>query len=58
MKQLLLGAILGLLIAFPALLAMLLTVVTTVVSQPVVLVSIGIVLAWPRLTRTLRRWTA
>jgi len=57
-RPLVFGAVLGLLVAYPALLAVVLAVVAAVVSQPAVLaVAVGI-WAWPRITRRARRWTS
>jgi len=56
MKRVLFGAVLGLLVAYPTLLAVVLAVATAVVSQPAVLAFAAGVLLWPRLTRTVRRW--
>jgi hypothetical protein len=53
MMRLLFGALLGLLAAFPSLLGL----AATAVLHPVVLAVLVGVLAWPRLARTLRRWT-
>lgn len=58
MIRLLFGVVLGLLVAYPALLAVVLTVVAAVVSQPPVLAVLVGVLAWPRISRTVRRWAA
>ncbi|MFD4527834.1 hypothetical protein ACFWP7_28670 [Streptomyces sp. NPDC058470] len=61
MMRILFGAILGLLVAYPALLAFVLAVVAVVaaiVSQPVVLAFAAGVLLWPRIARTVRRWAA
>jgi hypothetical protein len=56
MKRVLFGAVLGLLVAYPTLLAVVLAVIAAVVSQPAVLAFAAGVLLWPRLTRTVRRW--
>jgi hypothetical protein len=58
MMRILFGAILGMLVAYPALLALVLTVVAAAVAQPAVLAFAAGVLLWPRITRHLRRWTA
>lgn len=58
MMRVLFGALLGLLVAYPALLAVVLTVVAAVVSQPAVLAFAAGVLLWPRITRRVRGWTA
>lgn len=52
------GAVLGLLVAYPALLALVLGVVAAVVAQPAVLAFAAGVLLWPRITRRIRGWTA
>lgn len=58
MMRLAFGAVLGLLVAHPPLLSVVLTVAATVASQPVVLaVAAGIIL-WPRISRRIRGWTA
>lgn len=56
MKRVLFGAVLGLLVAYPALLAVVLTVIAAVVSQPAVLAFAVGALLWPRLTRRIRGW--
>jgi hypothetical protein len=56
MMRLIFGAILGLLVAYPALLAVVLAVVAALVSQPAVLAFAAGVILWPRLVRTVRRW--
>ncbi|MDV7221022.1 hypothetical protein [Streptomyces prunicolor] len=56
MKRVLFGAVLGLLVAYPTLLAVVLAVIAAAVSQPAVLAFAAGVLLWPRLTRTVRRW--
>lgn len=58
MMRIAFGAVLGLLVAYPTLLAAVLAVVATVVSQPAVLAFAAGVLLWPRITRRVRRWTA
>lgn len=58
MTRILFGAVLGLLVAYPSLLAVVLAAVVAVVSQPVVLAFAAGVIAWPRITRTVRGWTA
>ncbi|MGY1499166.1 hypothetical protein ACW4TU_21705 [Streptomyces sp. QTS52] len=58
MMRLVLGAVLGLLVACPSLLAVVLAVVAAVVSQPAVLAFAAGVLLWPRITRRVRGWTA
>ena len=56
MMRILFGAVLGLLVAYPALLAVVLAVVAALVSQPVVLAFAAGVILWPRLARTAKRW--
>jgi O-antigen/teichoic acid export membrane protein len=56
MTRLIFGAVLGLLVAYPALLAIVLAVVATLVSQPAVLAFAVGVLLWPRIARRARRW--
>ncbi len=58
MMRIIFGAALALLVAYPALLAVVLAVVAAVVSQPAVLAFAAGVLLWPRITRTVRGWTA
>ncbi|MET7781492.1 hypothetical protein ABZU94_07170 [Streptomyces mirabilis] len=58
MTRILFGAVLGLLIAYPGLLAAVLAVIVAAVSQPAVLAFTAGILLWPRITRTARRWTA
>lgn len=55
--RLIFGAILGLLIAYPTLLSVVLTVAAAIVSQPVVLAVAAGVIAWPRITRRIKGWT-
>lgn len=55
-KRLIFGALLGLLVAYPALLAIALAVVAAVVSQPAVLAFAVGIWAWPHLARRARRW--
>ncbi|MGI3230587.1 hypothetical protein ACRJ4B_49885 [Streptomyces sp. GTA36] len=57
MMRILFGAVLGLLVAYPALLAVVLAVTAAVVSQPVVIAFAAGVLLWPRIARTFRGWT-
>jgi hypothetical protein len=52
--RLICGAVLGMLIAYPALLALVLAAATPVVSQPAVLAVSAGVLLWPRLARRAR----
>ncbi|MDX3747473.1 hypothetical protein [Streptomyces sp. AK08-02] len=58
MTRLIFGAVLGLLVAYPALLALVLAVVAAVVSQPPVLAFAAGVLLWPHLVRRVRGRTA
>ncbi|MFH8805496.1 hypothetical protein ACH4F6_39145 [Streptomyces sp. NPDC017936] len=58
MMRLTFGALLGLLVAYPALLALVLAAVTAVVAQPAFLAVGAGVLLWPRITRRIRRWTS
>ena len=53
MMRFLFGAVLALLVVYPSLFA----VVLTVVSQPAVLAFAAGVLAWPRISRHIRGWT-
>lgn len=57
MMRILFGALLGILVACPALLAIVLTVTAAIVSQPAVLAFTAGVLLWPRITRRIRGWT-
>lgn len=57
MMRILFGAVLGLLVAYPALLALVLGAVAVLVAQPAVLAFAAGVLLWPRITRGVRRWT-
>ncbi|WP_333746152.1 hypothetical protein [Streptomyces sp. IBSBF 2950] len=56
MMRLLFGALLGLLVAYPSLLSIVLGAAVTVASQPVVLAVAAGVIAWPRITRRIRGW--
>lgn len=56
MRWLLLGALLGLLIAFPACLAAVLGIASWLAVQPVVLAFVLGVLARPALARRMRGW--
>lgn len=56
MMRLVFGALLGLLVAYPSLAAVVLAVAAAVVSQPVVLAFAAGVIAWPRITRRIRGW--
>jgi hypothetical protein len=58
MMRIIFGALLGLLVAYPSLLSVLLAAAVTVASQPVVLAFAAGVIAWPRISRRIRRWTA
>ena len=58
MMRLIFGAVLGLLVAYPALLALVLAVVAAAVAQPAVLAFAAGVLLWPCITRRIRGWTA
>jgi len=58
MLRLIFGALIGLLVAYPALLAVVLAVVATVISQPAIIAAAIAIWAWPRITRTVRRWAA
>lgn len=58
MMRLVFGALLGVLVAYPALLAVVLAVVAAVVAQPAVLAFAAGVLLWPRIARAFRGWTA
>ncbi|MGM9380320.1 hypothetical protein [Streptomyces antibioticus] len=56
MKHLLLGALLGLLAAYPPLLSLVLTAVAAIASQPPVIAVAAGILLWPRITRRIKRW--
>ncbi|MDX3679486.1 hypothetical protein [Streptomyces scabiei] len=56
MMRLLFGALLGLLVAYPSLLSVVLTVAVAVASQPVALAVVAGVIAWPRITRRIKGW--
>ncbi|WP_215456650.1 hypothetical protein [Streptomyces sp. ATCC 21386] len=58
MMRLLFGALLGLLVAYPSLLSVVVAVAVAVASQPVVLAVAAGVIAWPRITRRIRGWTS
>lgn len=58
MTRLIFGAVLGLLVAYPALLAIVLAVVAALASQPAVLAFAAGVLLWPRIARRVRGWAA
>ncbi|WP_162934339.1 hypothetical protein [Streptomyces scabiei] len=55
--RLIFGAVLGLLVAYPSLLSVVLAVAAAAVSQPVVLAVGAGVIAWPRITRRIKGWT-
>lgn len=56
MMRILFGALLGLLVAYPTLLALVLDGVAAIVSQPAVLAVAFGIWAWPRLARLIRGW--
>lgn len=56
MMRLIFGAVLGLLVACPSLLAIVLAVVAAVVSQPAVLAFAAGVILWPRIARRFKGW--
>jgi hypothetical protein len=56
-RPLVFGAVLGLLVAYPQLLALVLAVVAALVAQPSVLAVAAGICVWPHLTRRARRWT-
>jgi hypothetical protein len=58
MMRLIFGAVLGLLVAYPSLLAVVLAVVAAAVSEPAVLAFAAGFLLWPRITRSMRGSTA
>jgi hypothetical protein len=58
MMRLAFGAVLGLLVVYPALLAILLSIAAVVLVQPVVLAFAAGVILWPHLARRARRWTS
>ncbi|MEU0069524.1 hypothetical protein ABZ027_08265 [Streptomyces sp. NPDC006332] len=58
MMRLIFGAVLGLLVAYPSLLAVVLAVVAALVSQPAVLAAAAGVILWPRISRRIRGWAA
>ena len=58
MMRILFGAVLGLLVAYPALLALVLAAVAALVAQPAVLAFAAGILLWPHITRRIRGWTA
>lgn len=54
MMRIIFGALLGLLVAYPALLAVVLAVTAAALSQPAVLAFAAGILLWPRITRRIR----
>ena len=56
--RLVFGAGLGLLVAYPAVLAVVLAVVAAAVSEPAVLAFAAGVLLWPRIASAVRGWAA
>lgn len=62
MMRIIFGALLGLLVAFPALGAILLAIVGTAAvaaaTYPPLLAAAAGIWAWPRIARTVRRWAA
>lgn len=58
MMRLIFGAVLGLLVAYPALLAVVLAVAAWTIAQPAVLAFAAGVVLWPRINRRIRRWAA
>jgi hypothetical protein len=58
MMRLIFGAVLGLLVAYPSLLAVVLAVAAAAVAQPAVLAFAVGVLLWPRIASAVRGWTA
>jgi ABC-type dipeptide/oligopeptide/nickel transport system permease subunit len=56
MMRLIFGAVLGLLAAYPALLAVVVAVVAALASQPFVVAFAAGVILWPRIARTVRGW--
>ena len=56
MMRIIFGALLGLLVAYPTLLSVVLTVAAAAVSQPVVLAVVAGIIAWPRITRRTKGW--
>jgi hypothetical protein len=57
MMRIIFGAVLGLLVAYPSLLTIVLAVVAAVISQPAALAFTAGVILWPRLARLVRGWT-
>ncbi|MFD4259974.1 hypothetical protein ACFWR9_20735 [Streptomyces sp. NPDC058534] len=62
MMRIIFGALLGLCVAYPTLAAILVaalgTIVVAAATYPPLLVAAAGVWAWPRITRTVRGWTA
>jgi ABC-type dipeptide/oligopeptide/nickel transport system permease subunit len=58
MMRLIFGALLGLLVTYPSLLAVVLAVAAALVTEPAVLAFAAGVIAWPRISRRIRGWTA
>ncbi|GAB2732637.1 hypothetical protein [Streptomyces bullii] len=58
MMRLVFGAILALLVLYPALVAIVLAALAVAVSQPAVLAFAAGVWAWPRITTRIRGWAA
>ncbi|MFJ8192810.1 hypothetical protein ACIQ8D_24065 [Streptomyces sp. NPDC096094] len=58
MMRIIFGALLGLLVAYPALAEILGAVVATIIVQPSVLAAAAGIWAWPRITRIVRGWAA
>lgn len=56
MLRLIFGAVLGLLVAYPTLLAIVLAIVAALASHTPVLAFAAGVILWPRVARTTRRW--
>jgi hypothetical protein len=57
MTRIIFGALLGLLVAYPSLAAVVFAVAAALVSQPVVLAFAAGVIWWPRISRRIREWT-
>ncbi|MFM9681123.1 hypothetical protein [Streptomyces brasiliscabiei] len=57
MMRLIFGAVLGLLVACPSLLSVVLAVAVALMSQPVILAVAAGIIAWPRITRRIKGWT-
>jgi hypothetical protein len=58
MMRIMFGALLGLLVTYPSLLAIVTTIVVTLASHTPVLAFAAGVILWPRLARTVRGWAA